>query len=157
MAPKSMLSHITREQLAPVWLRKEIPVRKIAEALGCPPAAVTRRARALGLPERGRHQTGKKKLSDAEFAALWNAGVIAKDIQKVGGYASEQTVTGRAAWMGLPRRERGHAHRRWANTITIEEYHEQQLAARMAEAAGGRKIRAAGGRDRSQMWAEGSA
>lgn len=117
------LSKITREDLAPIWARKDIPLSKMAEVLGVTPQALSYKARSLGLPPRS------KIMSDARFRALWLAGVRTAEIAAEAGYCGCEPVIKRRCRMGLPSRGRGRSH-----LISIEEYREAELSRLMQDA-----------------------
>lgn len=131
MTNKRPLKSVTRAQLEPVWLRHDISVAKIAEALGVTRQALTRHAvDVLGLPPRGDHQTATKKTSDADFIAAWEAGVRTKDIARAFGYSSTGAVSKRRKALGLPPRPRTMRHGRSLYALV-----EIRLAAAMAAEA----------------------
>ena len=133
--PRGDLANITKETLAPIWGRHDIPIRVMADALGVSRQAVSQRARALGLPSR---EKVRIKLSrDDEFRRLWLAGVSTKDIAAHFGYRSHSCITVRRRGLGLPPRTRSKGGGRcgWAETITLTEFREVELARKMKEAA----------------------
>jgi hypothetical protein len=136
---RGRLAHVTRADLEPVWTRTEIPVWKIAEALGVSREAVRQHAMKLGLPSRARSQRPNQKCDDATFSRMWLAGVNTADIAAHFGYACRQSVATRAHNLGLPRRTRcgGQGQRGgWAETISLARFCELDLARRWASAKG---------------------
>ena len=130
------LRNLTAEDLRPLWERREIPIRKIAAALGCTPQAVSAKAKTLGLPPRRGNKQMLAKLDDETFRRMWLSGVAIKKIQKAGGYASHWGVVYRRRRMGLPKRERPGGtgrHGGWANDAELNMAAQDDLAARWAE------------------------
>lgn len=136
---RGRLAHVTRADLEPVWMRSEIPVWKIAEALGVSREAVRQHAMKLGLPSRARSQRPNQKCDDTTFSRMWLAGVNSTEMAAYFGYACSQSVATRAHNLGLPRRTRcsGRGQRGgWAETITLSRFCELELARRWASAEG---------------------
>jgi hypothetical protein len=135
------LSNITREMLEPVWLRRDIPIARIAETLGVTRAAVSWHAKKLGLPSRAGNQESHKRGSDKRLAALWSAGVSSTEIAKAVGYTHHSSVSCRARMMGLPPRNRGNASGfydpdgQWRNHTPLRDVLQGDLARAMAESA----------------------
>ncbi|OWU77611.1 hypothetical protein [Marinibacterium profundimaris] len=129
------LRNITREQLEPLWARHDIPVKRLAEALGVSRQAVSLRAKALGLPSRASNRRPLEKCSAEYFTRLWLAGVSQKDIAAACGYTRAQTVGQRRRMLGLPprRRERCTGTRSGWGTITMDQFLEAELGRRMRE------------------------
>lgn len=130
------LRNITREALAPLWARHDITTARIAEALGVSRQALSAKAKGLGLPSRDKV---RRCLSDADlFARMWNAGVSCTEMGEYFGYGHRSCVATRRRNLGLAPRTRGTAtgkHRGWIETITLAEFFEQELAAKMKDEA----------------------
>ena len=140
MAAPYGLQHITREVLAPVWNRRDIPAERISAMLGVSRQGLSYKAKSLGLPSRAGNYEPLKKADDAVFARMWNAGVKADEIAGALGYKSRSAVDDRRRRMGLPARSRsdgGGARGGWAETITLSQFHEMELGRAMQAAAGG--------------------
>lgn len=86
MARAGALKAITRDVLEPLWMRKDISLSAVAARLGVTHQGLHHHGRTLGLPPRGHGKDMLKALSDAEFRALWDAGVSCADIMRVAGY-----------------------------------------------------------------------
>ena len=121
---KRPLANLTRETLAPIWARHDVPTERMAEALGVTRQALSWKAISLGLPRRS--QNRRKNCSDAAFLHAWNAGLRTRDMAVHFGYAHTAAVRRRAEMMGLKMRRRG-----WSGQITIDQYLEMQLAEAM--------------------------
>ena len=136
MAPRSdsPLRNITREDLEPFWSRPEIPLARIAQALGVSREGVSYKARVLGLPSRKGNHEPLKKLDDTTFARLWNAGVSMAEMIAFGGYTSRSSIEWRRKRLGLPKR-RGRI-----DIISLAEFREMELARAMRESV--RKVAA---------------
>ncbi|RYH04101.1 hypothetical protein EU805_01645 [Salipiger sp. IMCC34102] len=136
-ACRNPLAKITADQLRPLWEGK-ISTDKIGAAFGVTGQAVRGKAKRLGLGKRSGRS--RQFMSDEEFTRLWMAGVRSKDISRLGGYTHKNAVYRRRIILGLPPRTRGTETSRartggWKETITLEEYREQQLGEAMAAAA----------------------
>ncbi len=131
------LENITRELLEPVWSRLDIPTEKIADTLGVTRAAISARARGLGLPSRVGNKECCRRGSDETFKRMWEAGLSRADIAKALGYTHPASVAERRKKMGLPPRRRRSGQGGWAGweTISLEEYNEMELARLMQGAA----------------------
>jgi len=110
-----------------VWVREDIPVVRIAESLGVTTRAINYHAHKLGLRSPDRQIRARKKCSDEEFARLWNAGVLLRDIAMVVGYASAKQAGARRASMGLPKRYDGTGSR-VTKSITSAQFYEMEVA-----------------------------
>lgn len=112
---KRPLHKLTREDLEPIWNRREIPLDRIAAALGVTRQGLTYKAKSLGLQPRSKnYEPQKKGLSDEKFIQLLEDGVLLKDIAAAYGYERPSNLTTRRRNMGLPPRTRsrgkgGHA------------------------------------------------
>lgn len=121
-----------------LWSDLNITTADAADQLGITRAGLSDMARRLGLPSRSGNYGSRKRGSDTEFAAMWAAGVAIADMAQHFGYASHRGVISRRKAMGLPPRTRGRGKgngRGWAETITLDNYRQGELARRMAEAA----------------------
>lgn len=114
-------------EFARMWMRGD-PVAVIAAHFGISAPSVVYRCRSLGLPGRGHRRHHFASGREAEFRAMWDAGIATDAIAAHFG-AHPRSVTERAGLMGLPRRRRRSAG------LPIETWHEMQMAASMAEAA----------------------
>lgn len=129
----SPLKAIGRDDLAPIWARADISTDKIGAAMGVSGAAIRWKAKALGLPPRGRSRAHLKKSSDDLFIKMWEAGVSTNDIARHLGYSHRGAVSRRREMMGLcPRvRSKGtNTHAGWP-TISLVKFLEIEMAARM--------------------------
>jgi len=133
------LANITREVLAPVWMRHYIPTEVIASRLGVTRQGLSWKAKSLGLPSRAKN---RMKFSDDEtFTRMWMAGVSTAEMAKAFGYRHPQSITTRRRALGLPARMKsGGGKGGWGATISLAEFHEIQLAEQMTQRA--RKERA---------------
>jgi len=139
MAQSGALQAVTREMLEPLWSRREIPTRRIAERLGVSRQAVSARARALGLPSRAGNQGPNKTAPDARFREMWLAGLCGADMARALGYSRPSCVSRRAAMMGLPPRQRvpgasevdGSGVQGWGGLIRLPVFAEAKLSERM--------------------------
>lgn len=132
----SPLRNITREALAPLWSRMDIPTERIAEALGVTRQGLSWKAKALGLPPRAGNQAPCKRGSDDLFRRMWLAGVSSSDMARYFGYARTGGVTTRRRMMGLPPRTRSRGtgkHSGWVETISLTRFLEGEIAARMSQ------------------------
>lgn len=121
-----------------LWGDLTITTADAAAQLGITRAGLSDMARRLGLPSRSGNYDSRKRGSDADFAAMWTAGVAIGDMAEHFGYASHRGVISRRKAMNLAPRTRGRGKgngRGWAETISIDDYRQQVLARRMAEAA----------------------
>ena len=124
------LKNLTRETLAPIWCRREIPMERIAGALGVTRQGLAYKAKSLGLPSRKGNYDGQKLGSDERFRKMWLAGVSVEDMTKYFGYASHRGVIHRRGRLGLPLRTRGdgtNKHAGWVETISLAEFLEREL------------------------------
>jgi len=138
---RGSLARLTRERLEPLWGRKDIPVARLAGALGVSRQALHHHARKLGLPPRGAAQVTQRKGDDALFARMWRAGVHVDEMARHFGYAGRTCVSQRRRMMGLPARTRGRGTGKtggWRETITLREFAETEMARLMAEEKKGR-------------------
>lgn len=134
MSAARPLRKITRDDLAPIWARRDIPVHRVAAALGVTRSAVCFKAKTLGLPSRAPDSDFGKKVSDAEFKRLWLAKVRSLDIAELCGYTSYQAVSYRRRALGLPPRKVGQQPKNSREaTITLSQYREMQLAKLMKD------------------------
>ncbi|MBY6005400.1 hypothetical protein KUV62_15855 [Salipiger bermudensis] len=139
-------SNITAETLAPIWANRGIPTQKVADMLGIERSTLCWKRSTLGIPPR---VTGRVPKADEDtFRRMWLAGVNVREMAEFFGYRCKQAVKKRRTRLGLPPRPVGSK----GKSITLAQFHEQEIARRMSAQAGGKKIRAAGGEDRSQMW-----
>lgn len=134
---KRPLANITRADLEPLWMRREIPTRTIAEALGVTRQGLSLKARTLGLPSRAGNQAPNTYGDDDLFRRMWIAGVRSSEIAKAFGYTHQAAVGHRRAALGLPARTRTHGGKTiggWKETISLARFLEIDLAERMAAA-----------------------
>lgn len=134
--PRGDLANISRDVLAPLWGRHDIPTERIARTLGVTRQAVSWHAKRLGLPSR--KHVRARKLDDATFRRMWLAGVSTAEMAQVFGYSSRSALSHRADILGLPRRTRGTGtknHGGWRETISLTQFYEQQLGEAMRRAA----------------------
>lgn len=102
-----VLANIGVDDLRPLWDRRDIPLQKIADALGVTRQAITYHAtNKLGLPARGTNQVPNKKGSDKEFQRFWLSGASTQEIADRFGYYDRRAVSQRRKMMGLPPRTR---------------------------------------------------
>lgn len=105
----SPLRNITRETLAPLWARLDIPTARIAAHLGVTRAGLSLHAKKLGLPSRAGNKAHEKHRSETYLRKLWMAGLPTQRIAEVTGYAHRSGVSACARRMGLPPRANGNA------------------------------------------------
>ena len=110
-----------------MWLRGLL-IADMARHFGVSEPSIVYRRRSLGLPGRGNNMRHFAAGREAEFAAMWAAGIASDAIAAHFG-AGSRTVVERARLMGLPRRARGGVG------LPIEAWHEMRVAAQMAVAA----------------------
>lgn len=130
------LRNITCEALAPLWARHDITTARIAEALGVSRQALSAKAKTLGLPSRAKVR--KRLCDDETFARMWRAGVNTADMARHFGYSHRSCIGIRAELLGLPRRTRGQNTGNiggWVQTISLDKFLEQELAAKMKDEA----------------------
>ena len=128
------LANITREALEPVWMRKEIPLDKIARSLGVSRQAISAKAKSLGLPSRAGNKRPAQKVDDETFTRMWLAGVNTREMAKHFGYAHPSAIGHRRELLGLPPRNRskgGKNHGGWVQTISLAQFAEMELARKM--------------------------
>ncbi len=128
------LRHITKEDLEPIWNRKDITTESIATALGVSRQAISYCAKKHGLTSRKGNHTSEKKCSDDLFIRMWNAGVNAREMAEHFGYWHSSGVTTRRRNLGLPPRSRsrdGNGSGGWRETISIKMFFEMDLAEKM--------------------------
>ena len=136
-----VLKNLTREALEPVWRRHDISTERMAQALGVSRQALSARARRLGLPSRSKVR--RKLCDDALFRRMWLAGVNSSDIAKHFGYSHRSAIGTRAQNLGLPRRTRSQNTGKkggWVQTISLTEFWELDLRARMEAEAKKQKV-----------------
>lgn len=116
-----------------LWLDTSIRTEDAAAELGITRQGLSDMARRLGLPSRAKNYGLQKRGSDADFRHMWLAGVSVEDLARHFGYVDHRGVCQRRRMMGLPARTRGGKGRgrRWKETISLSEYRERQIAARM--------------------------
>lgn len=109
-----------------VWLNPELTLPQAAAAVGMAKDSLQRRAAALGLPARrsGRREVIRPR-QEAEFAAMWAAGVAAREIGTYFG-CSYFAVINTATRLGLPMR--GAAYR---PRLTLSGWREARMAQAM--------------------------
>lgn len=128
------LNNITRKALEPVWLRLDIPTQKIAKTLGVSRQALSAKAKSLGLPSRYANQRSAQKVDDETFARMWMAGVNTREMAEHFGYAQSSAIGHRRVLLGLPPRQRSKGGKNtggWAQTISLAEFAEMELARKM--------------------------
>ncbi|APZ53115.1 hypothetical protein Ga0080574_TMP2781 [Salipiger abyssi] len=139
-------SSITAETLAPIWVNRGIPTQKVADMLGIERTTLSWKRSELGIAPRAKGRV--PKASEDTFRRMWLAGVNVREMVEFFGYRHKQAIHKRRDRLGLPPRPMGSK----GKSITLAQFHEQEIARRMSAQAGGQKIRAAGGEDRSKMW-----
>ena len=133
------LRNITRETLEPLWARREIPIARMASALGVTAAGLSWKAKSLGLPSRAGNQRPRQKVDSDLFRRMWLAGVSSVEMAAAFGYSHPSGVTTRRRLMGLPPRTRGKSGKNnggWCAHITIDQFYEAEVARAMHAAAG---------------------
>lgn len=135
MADPRPLKNITADDLRPLWSRLDIPTRRMADALGVTRAALSSKAKSLGLPSRWGNKESQKKCPDEVFRRMYEGGVSLQGIADHCGYAKIQCVTRRREMMGLPPRGKlGGGHAGWGS-VSLAEFQEMEVARLMAKAA----------------------
>lgn len=135
---KRPLKNLTADDLRPLWSRLDIRTENIAKALGVTRAAISYKAKTLGLPPRTGNQECAKLLPDAVFKRMWVAGVSVYDMAKAGGYSHPGAISHRRKVLGLKARTRstgGNNRSSWNETIPIEKFQEIELARLMGKAS----------------------
>lgn len=135
------LDRITRDDLAPLWNRREVPLDRIAAALGVSRQGLSWKAKALGLAPRGQNQEPNKRGSDDLFRRMWMAGVNVREMAEHFGYARKECISVRRRMMGLPARSRGGkvgSRSGWAETVPLSAFLKDELIRRMHEHAASR-------------------
>ncbi len=134
------LKNIDRETFAAAWARLDIPLVKIAGALGVSRQAVSAKAKTYGLPSRQWNREPQKFMPDDLFRRMWMAGVCTSDIARAAGYSGPTCISKRRSAMGLPARRRDGGGRAqgtgiggWTGTISIETFQEMELARMLSE------------------------
>lgn len=125
-----------REIFAVLWNNHRVPTARIAETMGITRQAVSWHGHHMGLPSR--EKLRKRKSDPALLSEMWLAGVRSADIARHFGMAHRSCAITAAKMLGLPGRKRGASGRMnggWEPNITLEEFLEARLGARMAEAA----------------------
>lgn len=128
--------HFNREVFALLWSNHDIPVMRIADAMGISRAGASWHAKAMGLPSRAKVR--RRKINPTLLREMWTAGVAVSEIAAHFGIRNGSAVSHAATALGLPKRERGPAGFRnggWKPTITLAQFLEQRTAARMAALA----------------------
>lgn len=114
------------------WLDAELTLPEAAAAVGMSKDALQRRAAALGL---GPRRTGRREMirphQEAEFRAMWAAGVSARLIGKAFG-CSYFAVINTSLRLGLP--QRGAGYRPKASPAAYAEMRLQREMAKIAAA-----------------------
>ncbi|MFV1601982.1 MULTISPECIES: hypothetical protein [unclassified Phaeobacter] len=134
------LANITKETLAPLWGRHDIPTERIATALGVTRQAVSYKAKSLGLPSRAKVR--RCYVDNETFTRMWNAGVCTSDMAAHFGYTHRSAIGARRRILGLPARTRGKGGTNsggWHQTISLTQFFEAELATAMQEEAQQRK------------------
>lgn len=117
-----------------MWEDESLTLMAIGQRLGISAQAVVCRADARCLPKRKIFRD--RAITDPEFPAMYRAGVSTRELQEL--YGCAHTVIPKTARaMGLPPRNVG----RWSS-ISIAQFREQQLLARMAEVAAAERAEA---------------
>ena len=132
------LANITREDLAPVWARLDIPTELVARKLGVTRQGLSYKARSLGLPSRAKNR--RKRVDDETFTRMWMAGVSSTEMAEHFGYSHPSAIGTRRKLLGLPPRTRGiggHNHGGWIETISLDAFREMEMARQMAADAAG--------------------
>ena len=137
----NLLANITRADLEPVWSRPEIPISRIAEALGVSFNAVRLKAERLGLPARKTNLRRARCGNDDLLRKLWIGGVRAEEIAPLVGYSNASSVRKRAVALGLEKRVRapGSVGRGGWGTKSLLAYQEEELARLLPPAAAATK------------------
>ena len=128
------LANITREALEPLWMRKEIPLKKIAGSLGVTRQAISAKAKSLGLPSRAGNQRPAQKVDNETFKRMWLAGVNTTEMAEHFGYAHPSAIGHRRVLLGLPPRVRskgGTNKGGWMQTISMAQFAEMELARKL--------------------------
>lgn len=129
------LSKIDAATFAAAWARVDIPLDRMAAALGCSRQALSFRAKRDGLPSRVKNREPQKLLSDEVFRRMWTAGVSSFEMAKAGGYSHPSAIGCRRILLGLPKRTRdGGSWGGWHPPITLDEFREMELGRLMAAA-----------------------
>lgn len=121
-----------------LWADRSRTLDDMAAELGYSRQCLAYRAKALGLPPRGKNYELQKRGSDAEFRAMWLAGVATEDMRQHFGYSTRQAVGQRRQQMGLPQRTRGRGKgngRGWKETVSLAEIAERRIAEGLARTA----------------------
>lgn len=124
---------VSLARLRAMWADDRLTVAQIAAECGMSEHGIRGRAQRLGFP--ARRLGPKPKYSEADFAAMWHAGVSMREVAALFG-VDRSTLSDAARRMGLP--PRGSA---WQPLLTLAQYREAELAARLAASAA--KTRAA--------------
>lgn len=124
---KGALASIRQEHFEAFWRRRDMPLSKVAKALGVTTQAVSLRAKKMGLPPRGKEVC--KYSSDEEFRRMWVQGVPSAEIAKRLGYGNAGAVSHRRKSMGLPSRR---CRKEYADWLASEE---ERLSEAMRNAA----------------------
>lgn len=130
--------HCSAAQIRRLWADRSLRTEDIAAQMGISRQCLSYRAKALGLPSRVGNHDLQKRGSDAEFRAMWMAGISVEDMRRHFGYVSHRGVCQRRKHMGLPTRTRSRGKgngRGWKETITLAELAERRLASAMAKSA----------------------
>ena len=140
------LKKLTRAHLEPLWSRRDIPIARIASALGVTRQSISAKAKSLGLPSRAGNMEPAKRSDDAMFESMWRAGVNSTEMADFFGYADASSVVHRRINMGLPGRSRGagdvtNVRYGWSETISLAQFREMQFASAVLDMVGGSQKR----------------
>ncbi|WP_333826877.1 hypothetical protein [Pararhodobacter sp.] len=124
---------INQDAFAALWNNHAIPTRRIADALGVTPSAVSKRAQSMGLPKRGKVRN--RKVDPELLREMWLAGVSAKEIAAHFGVSHLSCASWPSQQAGLPKRKRGPSggmNGGWQANLPIAVFWEQRAATAMA-------------------------
>lgn len=122
-----MGKRIPNAEIRRVWLDPALTTAQAAAQVGLTRANLWHRAKALGLPPRARGR--RAVIPAAELAAMWNAGVLAREIAAKWG-CHPLTVCASARRLGLTRRPLGSRP-----AVSMEDFQEQMLGEALAATA----------------------
>lgn len=112
-----------------LWLDSSLSLADVGQRLGISDDAVSKRAKRRGLPQRSRGGSARRSVP-VNFAEMWRAGVATPDLARLCG-SGPDFPTRTAKRLGLASRPVG----RGFKAISLADYLQQQLAARLAASA----------------------